>query len=245
MSEKPIVTVVSDYDAMSKLVADRVADVITTFPDAAITVPTGSTPAGMYKELVQRINGGELDVSKVQIFCLDDYLGQTPEDDASLTKLLIREFLEPANIPMENVHFIPTVSDDPHAAAQQYEASIAAAGGLKLAVIGLGPNGHVAFNEPGSGPDTRTRVVDLTRESRDQNAAYYEGAEIPEHAITMGIGTILDAESIVMIVSGEAKADIVGEMVNGPMTDDLPGSWIGKAGTRAELIVDQAAAAKL
>lgn len=245
MSEKPTVTVVDDYEAMSKLAADRVADVITAYPNAAITVPTGSTPAGMYEELVRRINSGALDVSQVQIFCLDDYLGQTPEDEASLTKLLIREFLEPANIPMENVHFIPTVTNDPHAAAKQYEESIAAAGGLKLAVVGLGNNGHIAFNEPGSGPDTRTRVVDLTRESRDQNAAYYEGAEIPEQAITMGIGTILDAEKIVMIVSGEAKADIVGEMVNGPMTDDLPGSWIGKAGQRAELIVDQAAAAKL
>lgn len=245
MTEKPRITVVDDYDAMSKLAADRVADVITASPDAAITVPTGSTPAGMYKELVRRINADELDVSQVQIFCLDDYLGQTPEDEASLTKLLIREFLEPAKIPTENVHFIPTVTDDPHAAAKQYEEEIAATGGLKLAVIGLGPNGHVAFNEPGSGPDTRTRVVDLTRESRDQNAAYYEGAEIPEHAITMGIGTILDAENIVMIVSGEGKAGIVGEMVNGPMTDDLPASWIGQAGKRAELIVDQAAAANI
>ena len=172
MSEKPMVTIVDDYGAMSKLAADRVADVIAAHPNAAITVPTGSTPAGMYEELVRRINSGELDVSQVQLFCLDDYLGQTPEDDASLTKLLIRDFLEPANFPMENVHFIPTLADDPHAAAEQYEASIAAAGGLKLAVIGLGNNGHVAFNEPGSGPDTRTRVVDLTKESRDQTAAY-------------------------------------------------------------------------
>lgn len=245
MSGKPRITVVDDYDAMSKLAADRVADVITAFPDAAITVPTGSTPNGMYKELIRRIQSGELDASRVQIFCLDDYLGRTPRDEASLTKLLIQEFLEPANIPNENVHFIPTMADDPHAAAKQYEEEIAAAGGLKLAVIGLGPNGHVAFNEPGSGPDTRTRVIDLTQESRDQNAAYYDGAAIPEHAITMGIGTILDAENIVMIVSGEAKAGIVGEMVNGPMTDDLPGSWIGKAGERAELIVDQAAATEI
>lgn len=245
MTEKPRITVVDDYDAMSLLAADRVADVITAFPNAAITVPTGSTPAGMYKELVKRINSGDLDASQVQIFCLDDYIGQTPEDEASLTKLLIQEFLEPANIPTENVHYIPTVSDDPHEAANQYESEITAAGGLKLAVIGLGPNGHVAFNEPGSGPDTRTRVVDLTQESRDQNAAYYEGAEIPEHAITMGIGTILDAENIVMIVSGEGKAEIVGEMVNGPMTNDLPGSWIGRAGERAELIVDQAAASEI
>lgn len=245
MTAKPRITVVEDKDAMSKLAADRVASVIEKYPDGAITVPTGSTPAGMYAELVRRITNGELDASRVQIFCLDDYLGTTPEDEASLTKLLLRDFLVPAGIPMENVQFIPTVSDDPHAAVEEYEKQIAAAGGLKLAVIGLGPNGHVAFNEPGSGPETRTRVVDLTKESRDQNSAYYEGAEIPEHAITMGIGTILDADEIVMIVSGESKAGIVGEMVNGPMTNDLPGSWIGEAGERAELIVDKAAASEI
>ncbi len=245
MTEKPRVTVVDDYAAMSRLAADRVAEVVTAYPHGAITVPTGSTPVGMYNELVRRITTGELDFAGVQVFCLDDYLGQTPDDEASLTKLLLREFLLPANIPMENVHFIPTVSDDPAAAAAQYEADISAAGGLKLAVIGLGPNGHVAFNEPGSGPSTRTRVVDLTRESRDQNAAYYEGAEIPAQAISMGIGTILEAERVVMIVSGDSKAEIVAEMVNGSMTDDLPGSWIGLKGEQAELIVDAAAAARL
>lgn len=245
MSAKPRITVVDDYDAMSVQAADRVAEVVKAHPSGAITVPTGSTPIGMYKELTRRILDGELDFSAVQLFCLDDYLGQTPEDEASLTKLLLREFLVPANIPMENVHFIPTTADDAQDAARQYETEIEAAGGLKLAVIGLGPNGHVAFNEPGSGPDTRTRIVDLTRESRDQNAAYYEGAEIPEQAISMGIGTILAADRVVMIVSGESKAGIVGEMVNGPMTDDLPGSWIRQKGEAAELIVDRAAAAQI
>lgn len=245
MTVKPKISIVEDYDAMSKLAADRVAEVIQKYPEGAITVPTGSTPTGMYKELTRRIVEGELDASRVQIFCLDDYLGQTPEDEASLTKLLLRDFLVPAGIPMENVHLMPTMAEDPQAAAKQYEADIEAAGGLKLAVIGLGPNGHVAFNEPGSGPDTRTRVIDLTRESQDQNAAYYDGAKIPEQAMTMGIGTILDAERIVMIVSGEAKSKIVGEMVNGPRTNDLPGSWIGTAEDRAELIVDKDAASSI
>lgn len=245
MSHKPKISIVEDYDAMSKLAADRVAEVIQKYPEGAITVPTGSTPTGMYKELTRRIVEGELDASRVQIFCLDDYLGQSPEDDASLTKLLLRDFLVPAGIPLENVHFMPTMAEDPQAAVKQYEADIEAAGGLKLAVIGLGPNGHVAFNEPGSGPDTRTRVIDLTRESQDQNAAYYDGAKVPEQAMTMGIGTILDAERIVMIVSGEAKSEIVGEMVNGPRTNDLPGSWIGNAEDRAELIVDKDAASSI
>ncbi len=246
MSSKPRITVVEDYDAMSIAAADRVCEVVAEHPSGAITVPTGSTPNGMYAELVRRIKAGEVDFSGVQIFCLDDYLGQTPDDAASLTKLLLREFLVPAEIPMENVHFIPTMADDPDTAAADYDTEIAAAGGLKLAVIGLGPNGHVAFNEPGSGPETPTRVIDLTVESRDQNAAYYdEGATIPEQAITMGLGTILAADKIIMIVNGERKADIVREMVEGPMTDDLPGSWLGLAGERAELIVDAGAASKL
>ena len=245
MTEKPKITVVADYDALSVAAADRVAEVVTRYPDGAITVPTGSTPVGMYAELARRITSGELDFSRVQLFCLDEYLGVTPEDPAALTKLLLRDFLVPAGINLGNVQFIPSMADDPVAAAQAYDNEIVAAGGLKIAVIGLGPNGHVGFNEPGSGPETRTRVVNLTRESRDQNAHYYAGASIPEQAMSMGIGTILEAEKIVMIVSGAAKAGIVRDMVHGPMTNDLPGSWIGLAGSRAELIADAEAGSLL
>lgn len=242
----PVITVVEDYDAMSQRAADVVAETIRENPTGAVTVPTGSTPAGMYEELVNRSVSGKMDFSSVQVFCLDDYLGQTPEDQASLTKLLIREFLKPGRIPDNNVHYIPTTADDPHAAADRYEREISEAGGLDLAVVGLGLNGHVAFNEPGSSADARTRVVDLTQESRDQNAAYYEdGAAIPEQAITMGLGTILAARQIVLIVSGEAKAQIVRETLEGPMTSDVPGSWLRLAGERLEVVLDRAAASAL
>lgn len=241
----PRLTVVRDYDALSRRAADVVVETIEAHPGGAITVPTGSTPTGMYQKLVNRVDKGTADFSQVQIFCLDDYLGQTPDDEASLTKLLIKEFLEPARIPRQNVHFIPTTADDPHAAAEQYEREIADAGGLELAVVGLGPNGHIAFNEPGSGPDTRTRVIDLTQESRDQNAAYYEGAEIPPQAITMGLGTILGAKRIVMIVSGASKSEIVRETLAGPMSSDVPGSWLRLAGERLEVIMDADAASAL
>lgn len=241
----PTVTVVEDYDAMSRRAADIVAEVVTSQPNCAITVPTGSTPEGMYAELVKRIKGGAIDFSGVQIFCLDDYLGRTPDDEASLTKLLKQEFLDPAGISDDNVHYMPTMAEDPEAAAEEYEEAIADAGGLALAVVGLGPNGHVAFNEPGSGPDSRTRVVDLTEESRDQNAAYYDGAEIPSRAITMGIGTVLGAERIVMIVNGESKAEIVAEMLGGPMTSDIPGTWLRLGGDKVELILDTEAASEI
>ncbi|HWV25106.1 MAG TPA: glucosamine-6-phosphate deaminase [Thermomicrobiales bacterium] len=243
---QPTITIVDDYDAMSRRAADVVVETIAAQPTAAITVPTGSTPVGMYAELVKRIQAGEADFSQTKIFCLDDYLGQTPDDDASLTKLLIREFLKPGNIPDENVHYMPTMAEDPAAAAEGYEQAISDAGGLELAVIGLGPNGHVAFNEPGSAIDARTRVIDLTQESRDQNAAYYEeGAVVPEQAMTMGLGTILAARRIVMIVSGEGKAEIVREALEGPMTADVPGSWLRLAGDRLEVVLDKAAASAL
>jgi len=241
----PKVTIVEDYDAMSVRAAEIVAEVVRSKPTAAITVPTGSTPVGMYGELVRLITSGELDFSQVQIFCLDDYLGRTPDDEASLTKLLQREFLVPAGIPDDNVHYIPTMAEDPDAAAEAYEAAIRDAGGLDLAVVGLGPNGHVAFNEPGSGPDTRTRVIDLTDESREQNAEYYDGAEIPEKAITMGLGTVLGARRIAMIVSGESKAGIVKETLEGEMTSDVPGSWLRLAGDKLEVILDKGAASEV
>ena len=242
---RPKVTVVEDYDAMSVRAADIVTETVREHPTCAITVPTGTTPEGMYAELVRRIRGGEVDFSNVTIFCLDDYLGRTPSDDASLTKLLKEGFLDPAGIPDENVHYMPTMADDPDAAAEAYEQAIRDAGGLELAVVGLGPNGHVAFNEPGSGPETRTRVINLTQESRDQNAAYYDGAAIPDKAITMGLGTVLGARRIVMIVSGASKAEIAHEALHGEMTSDVPGSWLRLAGDRLEVVLDRDAASAL
>lgn len=242
---EPTITIVDDYDAMSRAAADEVAVAIARDPRCAITVPTGSTPVGMYAELVRRVNAGELDVSGVQIFCLDEYFGQTPEDEASLTKLLLREFLVPARVPEAHIHYMPTTADNPDAAVQQYEADIASAGGLELAVVGLGPNGHIAFNEPGSAPDSRTRVLPLTRESQIQNAAYYNGASIPDRAMTMGLGTILDARRIVMIVSGDEKAAPVRAALDGPMTSDVPGSWLRLAGSRLHVIVDREAASEI
>jgi len=242
----PSLTVVETYDELSQRAADVVTETIATHPASAITVPTGSTPLGMYQELVRRIQAGTADFSGVHIFCLDDYLGQAPDDEASLTGWLIREFLEPGQIPAGNIHYIPTTADDPHAAAARYEEEIRERGGLELAVVGLGPNGHVAFNEPGSDPDARTRVVDLTPESREQNAAYYEGEpEIPPRAITMGLGTILAARRILLIVSGAAKAGIVRQTLEGPMTSDVPGSWLRLAGSRLEVLLDKDAASEL
>ena len=240
------VTVVDDYDLLSALAADAVSDTLAHTPGAALTLPTGDTPIGMYRELVRRIDAGELDFSQAQFFCLDDYLGSTPEDAASLTRWLTQVFLGPAKVPETNIHYVPTSAEDPAVAAVGYDREIAQYGGLELAVVGLGPNGHIGFNEPGSGPDDPTRIVDLQPATRSQSAAYWDGkADIPAQAMTIGLGTILQANRIVLIVSGEGKAEIVRASLQGPETTDVPGSFLRRAGDRLEVILDAGAASKL
>lgn len=238
--------VVADYAQVSRLAADVVTRVVEENPEAAITLPTGETPRGMYQELVRRIREGVLDFSGVQFFCLDDYWGKGIEDETSLTAWLEDVFLRPAGLDPDHVHVVPSLAPDPVRGAAAYEKDIERHGGLKLAVVGLGPNGHVGFNEPGSGIDSRTRVVELTKESQNQNAAYYDGGQrIPDTAMTMGIGTILDADLIVLIVSGSAKAEILKATLEGPITADVPGSFLRTVGKRLIAIVDRNAASNL
>ncbi|MGB3327440.1 MAG: glucosamine-6-phosphate deaminase [Thermomicrobiales bacterium] len=240
------VTVVDDYDLLSALAADAVSETLARTPGAALTLPTGDTPLGMYRELVRRIDAGELDFSQAQFFCLDDYLGATPEDEASLTRWLKQVFLVPARLPEAHVHYVPTTAEDPVTAAAGYDREIAHFGGLELAVVGLGPNGHIGFNEPGSGPEDATRVVDLQSATREQSAAYWDGkAAIPTQAMTIGLGTLLQAKRIVLIVSGEGKAEIVRATLEGPETTDVPGSFLRRAGSRLEVILDKGAASQL
>jgi glucosamine-6-phosphate deaminase len=239
-------SVVDSYEQMSAEAADIVQGTVEGRPEAAITVPTGQTPLGMYEELVRRVRAGTLNLDQAQIFCLDDYLGQSRHDEASLTRWLFEAFLTPAGIPEGNIHLIPATAGDPDAGAESYEADIADLGGLELAVVGLGPNGHIAFNEPGSPPNSRTRVVELTKRSREQSSAYWEGeAQIPERAITMGLGTILSARKIVLIVSGAAKAEVVRRSLEEEPTLDVPGSWLQQAGERLHVILDREAASAL
>ncbi len=240
------VRVLDDYETLSREAAGIVDLTVRTNPGAAITLPTGETPRGMYNELVRRITSGDLDFSTVHFFCLDDYLGATIDDPASLTAWLNEVFLTPAKLHGDHVHFVPTAANDPDAAAAAYDAEIQARGGLKLAVLGLGPNGHLGFNEPGSPPESRTRVVDLTRQSRDQNAQYYEGTpSIPTQAMTIGLGTLLEADQIVLIVSGASKAGILKASLEGPMTPDVPGSFLRAAGSRVVVLADREAASAL
>ena len=239
------ITVVPDYTAMSLAGADRVTETLHRVPDCALCLPTGNTPLGMFKVLIDRINSGDLDASQAQWFLLDEYVGLDDNDPDSLTGWLMQEFMRPAGIPAANIHELPTKSADLTKAAADYEAELSAAGGYELAVLGLGGNGHIAYNEPGSAADSRTRVLTLTEESIEQARGYFEGRTVPTQAISAGVQTLLEARSIVLLVSGESKAAVLRGALEDEPTTNNPASFLQLAHDRVEVIVDESAASLL
>lgn len=246
LSDGGTIVVVDDYDELSDVAASIVASTINDYPGTAVTLPTGDTPRGMYENLVVAIRDGRVEFNTIDFYCLDDYLGKGIDDETSLTAWLNDVFLTPAGVHGPNIHFVPTLAADSDAAAATYDAEIRQRGGFQLAVLGIGRNGHIGFNEPGSAIDSRTRVVDLTDDSRDQNAAYYDSdAAIPDRAMTIGIGTLLESQAIVLIASGEGKAEILRDALEGPVTPKVPGSFLQTTGDRLTVLIDKPAASLL
>lgn len=239
---EPTLIIVPDHEAMSEMAADIVVATLNANPNAAISLPTGSTPVGMFESLIRRSQAGEVDLTRFQLFCLDEYLGVSPDNPNTLTSWLFRTFIVPAGIPADHVHTLPVLAEHTASAAASYEDDIASAGGLQLAVLGIGGNGHIAYNEPGSPADSRTRVLDLTQESIDQAAGYFGGASVPRQAMSVGVGTLLEAERIVLIVSGAGKQEILRATLHGPMTADVPASWLRLQPEKVTVIADEAAA---
>jgi glucosamine-6-phosphate deaminase len=245
MAQEPTLVVVKNADEMSAMAAEIVAEVLTIRPTAPISLPTGSTPVGMFENLIAASRSGTLDLTRFHLFCLDEYLGVTPDNPNTLTAWLERTLIEPAGIPLKNVHMLPVDAADPNAAANSYDQSIRDVGNLALAVLGIGNNGHIAYNEPGSDADSRTRVVNLTQESIDQAAGYFDGASVPTKAMTVGVGTLLESDRIVLIAHGAGKTEIIRRALREPMSSDVPASWLRLVPEQVTIILDEAAAAAL
>lgn len=238
--------VVPTADELARTTADLVVRTVNARPDAVIALPTGSTPLGLFRELGRRIRADQVDFSRVRFFCLDEYLGVDADDPNSLTGWLFREFFDPARITPAQVHIVPSQAADAETQAAAYEADLASAGGLDLAVLGIGGNGHIAFNEPGSPADSRTRVIDLTPESQAQAAAYWEGTfPAPAQAMTIGVATLLEARAIVLIATGDGKAGILDQALRGPISVDVPASLLRTKPEKLTVIIDEAAAQDL
>lgn len=231
---------VADEAALAVEAAEAVVDQLRRKPDSLLVVPTGATPLGMFRMLVAAARTGAMDFSRCRFAVLDEYAGIAPGDRRSLEGWLRRELLDAIGID-ERRTIAFDLSADPATAAGGVEGAIAAAGGIDLAVLGLGPNGHLGFNEPGSPFDSRARLITLTPESIRSNAAYWGSeADVPREGLTLGLGTLQSARRLVLIVSGARKRDILAATLEGPVGPHLPATLLRRH-SDATVIADRAA----
>ena len=232
--------VVDDYEALSRAGAEMLARWVAEKPDAAMVLATGDTPMGVYKELALRYARGDLDTSRLQAFQLDEYLGVPPDDRRSLYGWLLRSFIEPLGIDEGRVVAAwtrPRQRDAEHLA----HAAAASRGGFDIAVLGLGPNGHLGFNEPPSEADAPTRAVELTEASVASNARYWGGTDtVPRRAVTAGMAQLLASKRVLLVVSGAHKQEILQRAVQGPATSQVPASLLQRAAD-VTVLADRAA----
>lgn len=221
--------------------ADLVQGVLSSTSRPVIGVATGGSPSPLYRELAAR--GG--DYRAVTWFALDEYLGLPAGHPQSYAEVLRRELIDPLGLDPRTVHLPDPHAADPHDAAERYEQRIADAGGVDLQILGIGRNGHLAFNEPGAALDSRTRVETLTEDTRRANRRFFPTlAEVPTRCITQGLGTILSARRLLLLAQGPAKAEALHRALAGPVTSDCPASALQLHGD-VTILADAKAAALL
>lgn len=237
------VVIVADREAAGRLVADEIAGLVRANPQAVLGLATGSTPLPVYEAL--RTALADVDVSQVRGFALDEYVGIDPAHHESYRNVITREVVEPLGLTPQNINVPSGAVDGIEHAGADYEAKIDAAGGIDLQILGIGTDGHIGFNEPGSSFASRTRVKTLTEQTRSDNARFFASKdEVPMHCITQGLGTILRARHLVLLAFGEGKADAVAAAVEGAVSASLPASAI-QLHEHVTVVVDEAAASKL
>ncbi len=235
------VRVVADADALAATGAALVADAIRDDPDMTIVAATGDTPMGIYARLADLVRSGEVDASRVRVAQLDEYVGVHAEDRRSLFGWTRRAVLEPLGIDADRTVRLDGEAGDLEASCRAYDAAIRERGGIGLAILGLGPNGHLGFNEPPSTADAPTRAVPLTPESIESNARYWGSAdEVPRLALTAGMSTVLAARRVVLVVSGSHKRPIVTRLLESTPNAELPASHLHEH-PAATLLADEAA----
>jgi glucosamine-6-phosphate deaminase len=239
------VIIKENYEEMSEEAAAIIRDAIHLKPNLVLGLATGSTPIGTYKELIRMYEAGELDFSKVVTFNLDEYVGLPSTHDQSYHYFMHENLFNHININPANVHVPSGVVRDFGSYCQWYEDEIAKAGGVDVQVLGIGSDGHIGFNEPGSSLASRTSIVTLTEETIKDNSRFFESMEdVPRFAITMGVGTIMEAGLCLLLANGEKKADPVEALVEGPITSQVTASAL-QMHPNATVIIDEAAASKL
>jgi glucosamine-6-phosphate deaminase len=222
------VTVFQNERDAAIALADHITEALRHDPQIVLGLPTGSTPIYLYRELSARHARGEADFSRASTFNLDEFLGTAASNPASFRAFMDRHLFTRVNIDPSRINFLDGAASSPEEECERYERAIADAGGITIQVVGIGVNGHIGFNEPASSLPARTHVARLKPETRRANAALFGGdaRRVPTRALSMGMGTILSARSIVVLATGRRKAPAVRGMLEGPLTTQLPASFL-------------------
>lgn len=219
------INVVGDYVSLSKAAAEFIVEAIQKKIGCVLGLPTGKTPMGMYRHLTELIKADNIDISTVTTFNLDEYIGLGPEDEGSFHAFMEKHLFSQSNFLKSNIHLLNGLAPDLKAECARYEEEIREAGGIDLQVVGIGVNGHIGFNEPGSDFNSGARVVKLTEATRRINSKEFkESAQVPLTAVTMGLRNIMDARQILLIAGGNEKSLALAKALQGPVTEEVPAS---------------------
>ncbi|HAV21856.1 MAG: glucosamine-6-phosphate deaminase [Bacillota bacterium] len=220
------VIIADDYEIMSREAAKVVAAEIEKNPDCVLALPTGGTPLGFYAELVRMHKEEGLDFSRVTTFNLDEYLGLPETHKSSYAFYMYDNFFNDVNVNRDRVHIPRGLAEDPHEEAAAYEREIKKAGGIDLAVLGIGRNGHIGFNEPKTEFGSLTRPIYLAKRTIEANARFFDDDPdaVPRQAISMGIKTIMNSRKIILLANGPEKSGAIYQTIHGPVTDMVPSS---------------------
>lgn len=234
-----------DKWALAQAAVDLIAERVAERPNAVLGLATGSSPLPIYAELAHRVRSGELDLSATRFFALDEYVGLAHDHALSYRAFLDLHVVGPCALDAGQLRMLDGRAEDPAAECEAYEDAIRAVGGIDLQLMGIGHNGHIAFNEPASTFDSRTRVVALSPRTVSANARFFDTVDhVPPRALTQGIGTILEARQLVLIATGDAKAAAVRAAVEGELTEDVPASAL-RLHPNATFLVDAPAGSLL
>lgn len=239
------VIITRDDAEAGDIAADLITETIRSHPGTVLGLATGATPLSTYAALARSVQATGLDVSGVRGFALDEYLGLPAGHPESYQAVITREVVEPLGLTPGNVRTPRGTGPEIGSAGGEYEALMADAGGVDIQILGIGSNGHIAFNEPGSSLASSTRIKALAEQTRRDNSRYFGALDdVPTHCITQGLGTILRARHVILLAFGQQKAHAVAAALEGPVSAAVPGSII-QLHAKATVIIDEPAAAEL
>jgi glucosamine-6-phosphate deaminase len=239
------VVIAKNYQELSIQAAQLVTEQITNKRDTILGLATGQTPVGMYQELVRKFQEGEINFSDVITFNLDEYYSLPPNHPQSYHYFMWNTFFQYINIKKENVHLLNGVTENVDEECRHYESLIQKNSGIDLQILGIGDNGHLGFNEPALGLNSKTHLANLSEETIQANSKYFKDIEeVPRQALTMGIGTIMKAEKIILLASGPKKAHVIERTINGPVSTEVPATVL-QLHSDVTLLIDQEAATHL